>query len=374
MGLFYRLVIRTALKFQDSEKAHYRALRFLRIFSANPFTRFFLRTMYKPRRIVHINRFGFDFSNPFGLAAGMDKGAVALQGWSSLGLGFTEIGGITQHEQLGNQKPRMFRIDGQDLLINRMGFNNHGSDSMAQFLSSKKSKRAHHSQPLWANIGKSKITPIEDAKNDYCATIKALWSNVDAFVINVSSPNTPQLRELQHGEYLIDILQQCEQTNIELSKQNKKDRKPLLVKVAPDLTNEEFDVILETIQQSSVDGIVICNTTLKRPKSRSLKEENILNEQGGLSGPFLHPRSIEMISHAYKQTSGAVPIVGVGGISSAEQAIASIRAGASLLQAYSGFVFKGPGLIKEVVHGIYRELQKEGLDSLEDLIGKDHGF
>ena len=374
MGLFYRMFFMSALKFQDSEKAHRRSLRMLRIASRNPISRSLLKLLYRPKSNMNINAMGMQFTNPFGVAAGMDKSAEALEGWSSLGVGFTEIGGITMLQQDGNPKPRMFRLNSKEILINRMGFNNIGSEKMAQYLSQTKSRRSKHVQPLWVNVGKSKNTPLEDAKIDYGTTIERLWLHVDAFVINVSSPNTPELRRLQNEAYLKDLLSHCNRINEEMATHAGQQRKPMLVKVAPDLEENDFDVILSTVLQSQFDGIVICNTTIQRPPPSSAKEERILNQTGGLSGRFLHEQSLKMISHAYTTTNGKLTIVGVGGIFNAKDAIQCIRAGATLVQAYSGFVFHGPTIVRNIVRGIESEMKKEQLFDYQDLIGRDHGF
>lgn len=374
MGLFYRMFFMSALKFQDSEKAHRRSLRMLRLTSRISISRSLLKLLYRPKSNFNIDAMGLKFSNPFGVAAGMDKSAEALEGWSSLGVGFTEIGGITMLQQDGNPKPRMFRLNSKEVLINRMGFNNIGSEKMAHYLSQTKARRSKHVQPLWVNVGKSKITPLKDAKSDYGTTIARLWPHVDAFVINVSSPNTPELRKLQNEEFLKDLLSHCNRLNDDMATEAGQKRKPMLVKVAPDLEKHDFDVILSTVIESKFDGIVICNTTVQRPTPTNAKEERILNQTGGLSGRFLHEQSLKMISHAYSTTKGQLTIVGVGGIFDAKDAIECIRAGATLVQAYSGFVFHGPAIVRSIVHGIESELKKEQISDYHDLVGRDHGF
>lgn len=374
MGLFYRIFFMSALKFQDSEKAHRRSLRMLRITSRNPISRSILKLLYRPKSDMNIDTMGMKFTNPFGVAAGMDKSAEALEGWSSLGVGFTEIGGITMLQQEGNPKPRMFRLNSKEILINRMGFNNIGSEKMAHYLSQTKSRRSKHVQPLWVNVGKSKLTPLEDAKIDYGTTIERLWPYVDAFVINVSSPNTPELRKLQNEAYLDELLSHCNRLNEDAATRTGRRRKPMLVKVAPDIEEHDFDVILSTVTKSQFDGIVVCNTTIQRPSPMNDKEERILNQAGGLSGRFLHEQSLRMISHAYSTTKGQLTIVGVGGIFDAKDAIQCIRAGATLVQAYSGFVFHGPTIINNIVKGIKSEMKKENVTHYHDLVGRDHGF
>ncbi|MGB1955548.1 MAG: quinone-dependent dihydroorotate dehydrogenase [Candidatus Poseidoniaceae archaeon] len=363
MGRIFRLISRPLLAVQDSEKAHARSLFLLRVLSSNPFTRFMLRTLYKPNRGLPITRFGINFQHPFGIAAGMDKRAEALRGWESIGLGFSEIGGVTMLEQQGNPKPRMFRNGKDRALVNRMGFNNPGSEKVALRL--KKSRKFVRTIPVWANLGKSKLTPLSDAKDDYATTMRRLWRDIDVFVINVSSPNTPGLRDLQHGDYLTSIIQECISENSKSADLYGEKPKPILIKIAPDLTFKELEQILDVALDEQIDGIVATNTTLERPND----VDKTYKESGGCSGAPLKVRSTEMIHHIFKYTNGELPIVGVGGIMSSEDAWEKIINGASLLQAYAGFVFEGPGLTKEIVNGLRKKLQNSEYESLEDAIG-----
>ena len=363
MGRVFRFISRPLLAVQDSEKAHGRSLLMLRILSSNPFTRFMLRTLYKPTHNLPIHRFGIDFEHPFGMAAGMDKRAEALRGWESIGLGFSEIGGITMLEQKGNPKPRMFRHGGDKALVNRMGFNNPGSEKVALRL--KKSRKYNRKIPVWANLGKSKLTPLSEAKDDYATTLRRLWCDIDLFVINVSSPNTPGLRDLQHGDYLSSIIQECMAENLKSADMYGGKTKPLLIKIAPDLSMPELELILDVALTENIDGIVATNTTLQRPND----EDKAYKESGGCSGTPLGERSTELIHHIFKYTNGTLPIVGVGGIMSSDDAWEKIINGASLLQAYAGFVFEGPGLTKEIVNGVRRKLRDSKYASLEEAIG-----
>ncbi len=367
MGVFYRWFGRPLLKFQDSERAHLRSLKLLRLFSNNPLTRSGLRLAYKPRKSVPVEVFGHVYSHPFGLAAGMDKNAIALRGWESTGLAFIEIGGVTQHRQDGNPKPRMFRADATQALVNRMGFNNEGSEQISDNLAKHFAKYGAPKVPLWVNLGKSKITPLEDAHEDYGATMRALWKFTDVFVVNVSSPNTPNLRELQNDEGLMRILNSCHQVNQDLAAAGAE--KPILVKVAPDLTDQQLEHVVKTARSNGAAGIVLSNTTLIRPEGKSAKEQSIFAETGGLSGRPLLNRSTEMIRIVSKMTKGEWPIVGVGGVMSADDAWEKIRAGASLVQAYSGFVFEGPSLTKSVVHGIHNHLDIHDFSTMKEAIG-----
>ena len=376
MGIGYRIFVRPTLRLQDSEKAHSRALRMLRIFSSNPVTRSLLSLIYRPRKDVSIHCFGQNYKHPFGNAAGLDKRAEALQGWDALGLGFIEIGGVTEHEQVGNPKPRMFRATRSKALVNRMGFNNPGSSKIANKLETFFSKSKSLSIPLWANLGKSKTTPLEKAPTDYATSMARLWPYCDVFVVNVSSPNTPNLRELQHDSALQSIIEACKKVNQDMSENSDSNTKPILVKIAPDLTEDQLLAVVKTARSAGCDGIVATNTTVERPDISqgdvSRSDSKVFSESGGLSGAPLQQRSTEIIHQIYSLTDGDWPIVGVGGISSVDDAWEKIGAGASLLQAYSGFVFEGPSLTKSIVKGLEKKLKEHGFSTLQEAVGFSH--
>ena len=371
MGIGYRLTSRPFLAVQDSEKAHGRAILGLKVLSSNPVTRSVLRGMYSPKSLP-VQRFGSPYPTPFGLAAGMDKRAEAIRGWESLGLGFIEIGGVTALEQGGNPKPRMFRSGTSKALVNRMGFNNPGSQNIAGQLEKHISKFGKPSVPLWANLGKSKLTPLIEAPADYATTMERLWPYCDVFVINVSSPNTPNLRELQHDDALASIVKACNAVNMTMSQQHQTSVKPLLVKIAPDLSDDQLVAVVNTAREAGCDGIVATNTTIQRPDATTDKDKKIFEQTGGMSGAPVNARSTAMIHRIYELTNGEWPIVGVGGISNAEDAWAKIGAGACLLQAYSGFVFEGPALTKSVVNGVRMKLQQSPYESFDEAIGFAH--
>lgn len=371
MGIGYRMVSRPLLAIQDSEKAHARSLLGLRAMASNPISRSVLRLLYMPKKL-QVTRFNTSYKNPFGLAAGMDKKAEALRGWESLGLGFIEIGGVTAEEQLGNPKPRMFRSGSSKSLVNRMGFNNPGSKNMAEILNRHIAQFGQPKVPLWANLGKSKNCPLDEAPLDYSTTMRLLWPFCDVFVINVSSPNTPNLRDLQHDSALEDIVAACASVNQELSKQHNVPVKPILVKIAPDLSDDQLVAIVNTARTSGCDGIVATNTTVERPEATTKKEENVFSEKGGMSGAPVNERSTAMIHRIYELTNGEWPIVGVGGISNADDAWAKIGAGASLLQAYSGFVFEGPSLTKNIINGLHKKLQSSPFGTIDEAVGFAH--
>lgn len=351
MGWPYRVFVRPIQRLQSSEGAHGRALRMLRIASATAPGRFVLRGLYRPKKPEPVEVWGLTFPNRFGLAAGMDKGAEALRGWSSIGFGFIEIGGVTMHAQEGNPKPRMFRDDKSRALINRMGFNNDGSEIVAQRMRTHFNRKGPLPCPVLANLGKSKITPNEDALVDYATSMERLHDVVDGFVVNVSSPNTPNLRELQHEEALKGLLEGLATRLKEMNAEHPKPR-PMLVKFAPDLAEDALLRMVDVARTAGADGVVLTNTTVQRDAPTHPDQEAFLAETGGLSGAPLKDRSTAMIRAVYEHTNGTWPIIGVGGISTAADAKEKLEAGATLLQAYSAFVFEGPSLVRQVVDGL----------------------
>ena len=318
-----------------------------------------------------VNVFGLDFPNPVGVAAGMDKNGEAVPSWQSIGYGFCEIGGVTLHKQPGNPKPRMFRVSKDKALINRMGFNNIGANALQEQLQFWKDKGLWPDSPVGINLGKSKITPLDEAPSDYSGSIKILWNHADFFVINVSSPNTPGLRDLQESKNLDSIIKKCCEINKEISAQNGSAEKPLLVKIAPELGDGFLEDILKLVKKYKLSGIVATNTTISRPKTSHASSEKIYKEEGGLSGVPLKNKSTEMIRKIYKVTKGKIPIIGVGGILTAEDAWEKITAGASILQIYTGLVFEGPAIAKSIVKGLKKRVESECLESLSDAVGID---
>jgi len=287
--------------------------------------------------------FGLKFPNPVGLAAGFDKQASFYKEFSSLGFGFIEVGTITPKPQDGNPRPRMFRLPKDQGLINRMGFNNGGLE-----MARKNLQNRDRSFIIGGNIGKNKITPNENAVDDYLECFRGLHDLVDYFVVNVSSPNTPGLRELQDKEPLLRILNALKVENAKSPTP-----RPILLKIAPDLTDSQLDDIVEIVAESKIDGIIATNTTISRNKLNSSKE--LLSEAGGLSGKPVRGRSTEVIRYLHHKSKGSFPIIGVGGIHSAEDAIEKLNAGASLVQVYTGFIYEGPILVKRINQGILAE-------------------
>lgn len=296
------------------------------------------RLFFVDEASLGVNVFGLHFKNRVGLAAGFDKDAKLYQQLSNFGFGFIEIGTVTPLPQPGNEKPRMFRLPKDKALLNRMGFNNEGALSAAGRLKKRKA-----SVIIGGNIGKNKATGNEDAPLDYIKCFEALYHVVDYFVVNVSSPNTPNLRDLQDKEPLTDLLNQLVALN-----NSKIKPKPILLKIAPDLTNEQLDDIIEIVKTTKIHGVIATNTTIDRNLLVHEKQYALTLGAGGLSGKPLTKRSTEVIQYLHQKSKAAFPIIGVGGIHSAEDALEKIRAGATLVQVYTGFIYEGPGLIKSI--------------------------
>lgn len=335
--MFYKFLLKPILFRFSPEKVHYFITGALRFFCAIPGFSFLLKKIYTledPR--LERTVFGINFRNPVGLAAGFDKNAEFIDEFSHLGFGFIEIGTVTPKAQDGNPKPRLFRIPENEALLNRMGFNNGGVHAIKKRLIERKSQLI-----IGGNLGKNKLTPNELAVEDYVISFHELFDHVDYFVVNVSSPNTPNLRDLQDKKPLAEILSRLQKENQQYANQ-----KPILLKIAPDLTDSQLDDIVELVEELALDGLIATNTTISR--------ENLINQQhwqgemGGLSGRPLTRRSTEVIRYLNQKLKGKTPIIGVGGIMNAVDALEKLEAGASLIQLYSGFVYEGPGLIREI--------------------------
>lgn len=318
-----------------------------------------METVFKPSDLP-VEAFGLTFPNPVGLAAGMDKQAAAVPVWQWMGFGFSELGGVTRHAQPGNPQPRMFRAIGDEALINRMGFNNPGATAMAERLMDWRRRGQWPGHPVGINLGKSKVTPLEEAHLDYAVSFEVLWNWADFFVVNVSSPNTPGLRQLQDQAALKEILLTLQTLNFRLAREASATAprvpKPILVKVSPDLTPEALDDIVELIEPTGLSGLIATNTTINRPEAPSPDLAGIYSETGGLSGRPLRQRSTGVIRHLYRATRGRVPIIGVGGIFTVEDAWEKVTAGATLLQVYSALVYEGPGIAGDLVNGLRERL------------------
>ncbi|MBW4889354.1 quinone-dependent dihydroorotate dehydrogenase [Mucilaginibacter sp. HMF5004] len=338
----YSLLKPILFKF-DPENVHYFVVRNLKRFNRFPGGAALSRAAWSTEdKRLEREVFGLKFKNPVGLAAGFDKNAEVINEMANLGFGFVEIGTVTPLPQPGNDKPRMFRLPQDEALINRMGFNNGGVEAAAQRIKAYRSSKQNNSGLIiGGNIGKNKVTPNEDAVNDYIKCFNALVDVVDYFVVNVSSPNTPNLRALQEKEPLKHILNTLQQLNVQQARP-----RPILLKIAPDLTDSQLDDIVEIVQETKIAGVIATNTTISREGLKT--EESIKSEMGGLSGKPLTHRATEVIRYLSEKSNKSFPIIGVGGIHSPEDAMEKLAAGASLIQLYTGFIYEGPELISRI--------------------------
>jgi len=342
-SMFYQNILKPLLFLVDPELAHYIVAHGLRLIMKIPGVSLIFNWVYgfKHKDLAR-EVFGLRFENPVGLAAGFDKNAYSVDDYANLGFGFIEVGTVTPKAQAGNPTPRLFRLPQDEALINRMGFNNDGMFAIQKRLAARKSKVI-----VGGNLGKNKVTPNEEAEEDYCLSFETLFNDVDYFAVNVSSPNTPNLRALQEKEPLKKLLMRLQKLN-----QSKQKPKPILLKIAPDLTNEQLDDVIEIVIETKLAGIIATNTTISRNGLNS--SGKLTNEMGGLSGRPLRERSTEVIAYLHGKSNGEIPIIGVGGIHSAEDAVEKLKAGACLIQLYSGFVYEGPGLIKKINQAILK--------------------
>lgn len=339
----YKLLIRPILFCFDPEKVHYFTFSLIRLVSKIPGFPSLFKALYEVNDSrLETEVFGLKFKNPVGLAAGFDKDASLYKELSNFGFGFIEIGTLTPKGQEGNPKKRLFRLKEDQAIINRMGFNNGGVQEAIVRL------KKNNGVLIGGNIGKNKLTPNEEATSDYEICFDALFDYVDYFVVNVSSPNTPNLRALQDKEPLTQLLQTLENKNLAKPKQ-----KPILLKIAPDLTDEQLLDIIDIVKQTKIAGVIATNTTLSR---EGLQSQNKV-ETGGMSGKPLAHRSTEVIRFLSEKSNKAFPIIGVGGIHSAEDAIQKLEAGASLVQLYTGFIYEGPALVKAINKKILERLK-----------------
>ena len=363
--MLYRSLLRRLLFCLPPETAHELALHFLasapslaKLFSASP----------SQASAGEIHRFGLKFPNPVGLAAGFDKDGIALQGLAALGFGFIEAGTVTFHAQPGNERPRLFRLPRDQALINRAGFNNSGALAFAQRVAADSTQ--HRDYILGVSIGKSKVAALEHATDDYLKSFEIVYPVADYVAVNVSSPNTPGLRDLQQAKQLEELLVSLQRRNEELSHQNgRSENLPLLVKISPDITSGELAEIATVVRSIGVSGIIATNTTTGRDGLKSSTQEIQACGTGGLSGPPLRARSNSMIAELYQLTAGTVPIIGVGGIFTAQDAWEKICAGASLVQLYTGFIYQGPGIVADINQGLEEIMDRKGISSLDEAVG-----
>ncbi|MBB1352508.1 quinone-dependent dihydroorotate dehydrogenase [Pseudoalteromonas sp. SR45-5] len=336
--MFYDLARRFMFT-RDAEWAHEFALNNLRRFTNTPLNLAWSQNISdKP-----VDFLGLKFKNPVGLAAGLDKNAECIDAFSQMGFGFIEVGTITPRAQAGNDKPRIFRLPESNAIINRMGFNNKGVDNLVANV-----KAAKYSGILGINIGKNKDTPNEQGKDDYIHCMRKVFEHASYITVNISSPNTPGLRDLQYGAALDDLLQSLKNEQLDLvAKHNK--QVPMLVKIAPDLDQIQIEQVSESLLNNKIDGVIATNTTLERA---AVMGQLYAEEAGGLSGHPVRMRSTEVVSELKRLTQGKLPIIGVGGIDDTQSAKEKFDAGANLVQVYTGFIYKGPQLVKSIVNGL----------------------
>ncbi len=347
----YKAIIRPVLFCFNPETAHHLTVRCLKMAYRLPGVKALLRRLYSLEDAsLERTVFGLTFKNPVGLAAGLDKNAELVDEMAALGFGFVEIGTLTPRPQAGNPKPRLFRLPEDKSLINRMGFNNQGVQAAVARLKNRTTNII-----VGGNIGKNKDTPNAQAIDDYTFCFEALYEVVDYFTVNVSSPNTPDLRALQEKEPLKKLLLHLKDLN-----RQKPTPKPILLKIAPDLNNQQLDDIIEICLELQIDGIIATNTTIEREGLRTGKEKIKQTGAGGLSGKAIRRRATQVIRYLHQQSGGKLPVIGVGGIFSARDVREKLEAGASLVQVYTGFVYEGPSLVKKINTGLLASrLQKE---------------
>ncbi len=336
--MFYSLA-RYCLFKLDPELAHELTIKQLSLLGGTPLDILFRQRV--PSRPVEV--MGLTFDNPVGLAAGLDKDGECIDAFGAMGFGFIEVGTVTPRPQPGNDKPRLFRVIPAEGIINRMGFNNKGVDNLVENV-----KKSRYKGIIGINIGKNKDTPIEQGKDDYLICMDKVYAHAGYIAVNISSPNTPDLRQLQYGAALDELLAALKQRQLELAAKHNK-YVPLTVKIAPDLSAEEIRQIADSLVKNKIDGVIATNTTLEREMIFDLPHAN---EAGGLSGRPLQARSTEVIRQLAECLQGQLPIIGVGGIDGALAAREKLQAGAKLVQVYSGFIYKGPPLVRDIVENI----------------------
>ena len=340
-------LLRNFLFLFPPEGVHYFSMNVLKTFCGISFIKKILYRNYSPKNKIPVNIFGLEFKNPVGLGAGFDKNACYLNELEALGFGFVEIGTVTPKPQSGNEKPRLFRLPKDQALINRMGFNNDGVKVIAGRLKEwnvkQKQKKAKRKLIIGGNIGKNKITPNDEAWKDYEICFNALFDEVDYFVVNVSSPNTPGLRELQEKESLRKILSHLQTLNKVKSKP-----KPILLKIAPDLTVTQLDDVIDLATEIQLDGLVATNTTIDRQNLVTSSTQLETIGAGGLSGKPLQKKSGEVVRYIHEKTNGKIPVIGSGGIFTGEDALQRMNDGAVLVQVWTGFIYEGPAIVKNI--------------------------
>jgi dihydroorotate dehydrogenase len=363
-AVLYKNFIRPLLFIGDPEKTHEHALALLSKMTPLEGVLEQLFSVHDPRLRVNVD--SLTFSNPVGLAGGFDKNAIAVRTIASFGFGFMEIGAVTALAQPGNPKPRLYRLPEDQALINRLGFNNEGAAAVAQRLRVLREDGKPLKVPLGINLGRSKIVETKDAVADFLSAFEKLFPYGDFFTLNVSSPNTPQLRDLQEKNLLRGLLQAIQEQNGALAARQRVEPKPILVKIAPDMEFSQADDIIEVAMAEKIGGLIATNATafLRETLTSGSKEP------GGLSGKPLKSLATSFVRHLYRAVGGKLPIIGVGGIFSAEDAYEKIKAGATAVQIYTGFVYEGPAAVKHINQGLIRLIERDGYKSIAEAVGQ----
>lgn len=364
--MLWKLLARPLLFRFDAERAHHFAMSTYACTASLAPVGSILGSIYEVSDSrLEVDCLGLSFPNPIGLAAGFDKNAQWFNALSRLGFGSIEIGTVTRHGQSGNPKPRLFRLPEDRALVNRLGFNNEGSKSVAARL-----ERTRIRPILGVNIGMTKVTPLDQADEDYLASFSELYQHADYFTVNVSSPNTPGLRSLQDREPLDRLLGVLTERNRELAKADGRPPKPILLKIAPDLTHEAIDDVISIAKERKLDGLIATNTTIGRDGLNAPESEVTRLGAGGMSGAPLTEKSRAIVSYIYRKIDGAMPIIGVGGLMNGDDVWEMMCAGASLVQVYTGFVYGGPGTIRDMLKTLRRRLDQESIDSISKIVGR----
>lgn len=361
--MFYKTLVRPLLFRGDPEQTHEKTLALLA--KLTPLEGLLERLFSVRDKRLHVQLGSLALSNPVGLAGGFDKNGVAVKTMAGFGFGFMEIGAVTALAQPGNPKPRLYRLPEDQALINRLGFNNEGAEVVADRLRRLRANGRPLKIPLGINIGRSKIVDTKDAVADFLSAFDPLYPYGDFFTLNVSSPNTPQLRELQEKNLLTGLLQAVQKRNRELAMRAGRSAKPVFVKIAPDMELTQADDIVQVAMAEGIGGIIATNAT-------AFLRETLISaskEPGGLSGKPLRPLATSFVRHLYRASRGKLPIIGVGGIFTAEDAYEKIRAGASAVQIYTGFVYEGPAAVKRINQGLLRLMDRDGYGSIAEVIG-----
>jgi dihydroorotate dehydrogenase len=365
IAVFYKKFVRSILFRFDPELVHKFVMNLLRLVLGVSLVRTVIKWWCRIKKPALVQTYwGLTFDNPVGLAAGFDKNAEHFNKLAALGFGSVEIGTVTGQGQPGNARPRMFRLPADAGLLNRMGFNNHGSSTVAARLSKKTIEPL-----LGVNIGKTKKVALKDAPSDYEQSFRRLFDYARYFVVNVSSPNTPGLRSLQRKEPLAELLKHLQQVNVDLANNKGVNRRPILLKIAPDISDGQLEDILEVVEACRIDGIIATNTTIERDDLKTVGQQDL--GSGGVSGRPVRQRSLELIRQIYVRTDGQLPIVGVGGIFDAADALETIRAGASLVQVWTGFIYEGPGMVRRINKGLARACRENGWTHISEAVGLD---